>query len=298
MFKQVQDINVKNNIKAFDKKNIKMKGATTVLKYEFLNHDDGLDTSGYCVYNILKDRYKMKEEKVMLMAEEVEPVISKEHGLSSNQLLHICQKKDISMYGFDQNKKCFIKHISKNQNYKFYRAIRKYGWDNFEWTVIYQSKNKDHTLNEMESYFIKEYDSFNNGYNSTLGGDGTFGLILSEEARKKISIGNSIPKPQTPEHIRKRTQSRLRNLSLGITQPNKHSEETKQKISQKTKGISKPISKEHKRNLKCHVNNSTKLVCPYCGKEGQHTNIKGKHIPYCKLNPNKNYLQLILMELI
>ena len=35
----------------------------------------------------------MKEEKVMLMAEEVEPVISKEHGLSSNQLLHICQKK-------------------------------------------------------------------------------------------------------------------------------------------------------------------------------------------------------------
>lgn len=118
MFKQVQDVNVKNNIKAFDKKNIKMKGATTVLKYEFLNYDDKIDESGYCVYNILKDRYKMKEDYVMKMASEVEPVRCKEDGLSSNQILHICKTKDISMYGFDQSKKCFIKHISKNQNYK------------------------------------------------------------------------------------------------------------------------------------------------------------------------------------
>lgn len=72
-----------------------------------------------------------------------------------------------------------------NNNYKsaFYSALRKYGWDNFTWEVLYQSKDKHHTLNEMENYFICEYKSYGgfvdcNGYNMTLGGDGTFGKIL------------------------------------------------------------------------------------------------------------------------
>ena len=97
MWEKIQDVNVKNNIKKFDMKSIKMKGARKVLKYEFLNHDDSIDESGYCVYNILKDRYNMSDEYVMSTAAEVEPVISKEDGLSSNQILHICQQKDISM---------------------------------------------------------------------------------------------------------------------------------------------------------------------------------------------------------
>lgn len=118
MWEKIQDVNVKNNIKKFDMKSIKMKGARKVLKYEFLNHDDSIDESGYCVYNILKDRYNMSDEYVMSTAAEVEPVISKEDGLSSNQILHICQKNDISMYGFDQSKKCFIKNISKSRNSK------------------------------------------------------------------------------------------------------------------------------------------------------------------------------------
>jgi hypothetical protein len=55
----------------------------------------------------------------------------------------------------------------------------------------------------MEKYFIQEYNSFHNGYNSTLGGDGTFGLVLSQETRKRISEGNKISKPHTPEHNKK-----------------------------------------------------------------------------------------------
>ena len=30
---------------------------------------------------------------------------------------------------------------------KFYDSIRKHGWESFEWSVIYQSKDKHHTLN-------------------------------------------------------------------------------------------------------------------------------------------------------
>jgi len=104
--------------------------------------------------------------------------------------------------GFDSkwpNRKKIHKSNFKNLDYKFYRAIRKYGWDNFDWELIYQSKEKDHTLKIMEKFFIEEYDSFNKGYNSTLGGEGVFGLKrhFSEEERnhrKNKMIGNTIAK--------------------------------------------------------------------------------------------------------
>jgi group I intron endonuclease len=64
-----------------------------------------------------------------------------------------------------------------NHNYYFYRAIRKYGWDSFEWFVLYQSKDKDHTFLFMEQYFIDLYESYRNGYNCTKGGLGVLGSI-------------------------------------------------------------------------------------------------------------------------
>jgi group I intron endonuclease len=57
-------------------------------------------------------------------------------------------------------------------NNKFYNAIRKYGWESFVWEIIYQSKDIDHTHHVMETYFINEHNSYNQGYNSTSGGDG------------------------------------------------------------------------------------------------------------------------------
>jgi group I intron endonuclease len=190
--------------------------------------------------------------------------------------------------GFDSNfpnRKNVHKSASKKQNYKFYRAIRKHGWDNFVWEIIYQSKDKEHTLKIMEPYFINEYNSFYAGYNSTFGGDGTFGLILSDSAKKLISEKNKIPKPQTEQHTR--------NIALGLRKyydcnPGKPcSEETKLKISLALTGVPRPFTDEHKLNLKCHENNTTTIECQYCGKHGQLTNMKSRHIPYCDLNPNK-----------
>jgi group I intron endonuclease len=184
--------------------------------------------------------------------------------------------------GFDSkwpNRVKIHKSSYQKQDYKFYRAICKYGWDNFEWSVVYQSKEKEHTLKEMESYFIEQYDSFHNGYNSTLGGDGTFGLILSEESRKKISQGNKVSKPHTAEH----------NKKIGDAQRGKKrgplTKEHKSKISKKTKGISKTFTEEHKKNLKCHQNNLIKVSCPHCNKIGQLTNMKRWHFDKCKLVP-------------
>jgi group I intron endonuclease len=75
---------------------------------------------------------------------------------------------------------------NKNTNYKFYKAIAKYGWDNFEWIAIYQSKNYEHTYKTMESHFIKEYNSFENGYNMTTGGDGVNGCKTSGAPKGRI----------------------------------------------------------------------------------------------------------------
>ena len=95
-----------------------------------------------------------------------------------------------SYIGFDSNfpnRKNSHKREYPNKDFKFYRAIRKYGWENFTWEIIYQSLEKDFTLNIMEAFFITEYNSYYNGYNTTLGGEGTFGYIRPEEDRKKIS---------------------------------------------------------------------------------------------------------------
>lgn len=81
-------------------------------------------------------------------------------------------------------------------DFLLHKAIRKYGWENFDWEIIYQSKDWKHCLRVMEPYFIGFYDSFANGYNMTLGGEGTLGLI-----RNDLKLWNQIPK--TKENIEK-----------------------------------------------------------------------------------------------
>ena len=51
-----------------------------------------------------------------------------------------------------------------------YRAMRKYGFDNFSFEVLEECPEAK--LNEREIYWIKFFDTFENGYNLTMGGDG------------------------------------------------------------------------------------------------------------------------------
>jgi group I intron endonuclease len=75
--------------------------------------------------------------------------------------------------------------------YRFHRAIRKYGKENFEVSIIAFCNNADE-LKENEIKFISEYESMNpdKGYNMTEGGDGTFGRVCTLETRLKISEAN------------------------------------------------------------------------------------------------------------
>ena len=63
-------------------------------------------------------------------------------------------------------------------------AIHKYGIENFTFEIIEECQTKE--LNEKERYWIQYYDSYNNGYNRTLGGDSLKGeehprAILTKE---------------------------------------------------------------------------------------------------------------------
>jgi group I intron endonuclease len=76
---------------------------------------------------------------------------------------------------------------NKSSHFQLHHAIRKYGWESFDWEVIYQSKDREHTLKIMEPLFIEQYNSFESGYNQTLGGEGTFGKLQSEKNKKFLS---------------------------------------------------------------------------------------------------------------
>lgn len=72
-----------------------------------------------------------------------------------------------------ERRKSSHKSVAKyeKRNFKFYNAIKKYGWDAFLWGIIEECNIE--LLNEKEKFWINEYNTYHTGYNSTLGGDGT-----------------------------------------------------------------------------------------------------------------------------
>lgn len=66
----------------------------------------------------------------------------------------------------------FKEHLrdSAIKDSKLYRAIRKYGKENFSIELI--EEVEEESLSERERFWIKENDSYYHGYNSTFGGEG------------------------------------------------------------------------------------------------------------------------------
>ena len=61
-------------------------------------------------------------------------------------------------------------HSPKVEKRPLYEAIRKYGIEHFSIKVVEECPLEE--LDERERYWIEQYQSFKNGYNATLGGDG------------------------------------------------------------------------------------------------------------------------------
>lgn len=118
---------------------------------------------------------------------------------------------------------------------KFYGAIQKYGWENFEHEIVADGLTLEEA-NILEQELIDRYhtqdDAF--GYNLDSGGHNT---THSEETKQKIGEANHIAlqgKTWSDEQ-----RAKMSALFTGEGNPffgHKHTEETKQKISEAMKG--------------------------------------------------------------
>lgn len=126
------------------------------------------------------------------------------------------------------------------------RIAKKYGKEIFE-RIILEDNIKNDLLNDREIFYIKQEDTFNNGYNSTIGGDGGGHWIYqkSEEEIKLISDVKSKKlsgrtfsdetKIKMSESAKKKifTEEHKKNIGLAVKKRGgiKHTDETKKKLS-------------------------------------------------------------------
>lgn len=86
----------------------------------------------------------------------------------------------------------WAKHLNDAKNgsrYKFHRAIRKHGADNFSVRVLFHSDDYA-ALKAKEIHYVQVYDSFHNGMNSTLGGNGALGCNLNPQWMEAVTVAN------------------------------------------------------------------------------------------------------------
>lgn len=153
---------------------------------------------------------------------------------TSNNKIYIGQSDDI--------KRRFRRHKTELRNDKhinvhLQNAWNKYGEKAFEFLILDITESIE-GLDDLEKQYIKELDTFRNGYNRTPGGESGYTSFLgkkhSEESKKKMRLAK-LGKRRSEE-----TKANMRKSAKGFT--GKHSLETKKKMSEKAKG--RTFSKE------------------------------------------------------
>lgn len=172
----------------------------------------------------------------------------------------------------EQQRRCVFNNIKCSYGgKKIDNARKKYGPDNFEYTVLVKitGDNQDEInkcLDTLEIGFIRMYDSYNKGYNSTIGGDisPNKGKRMSDEQKRRISDSlKGRPSPKKGRKISEETRRKIRE-SVRI-----NSDETRRKKSESHKGKppwnkGKKMSEESKKKM----SESTKGNIP--GNKGKH----------------------------
>ena len=186
-------------------------------------------------------------------------------------------------------KRRFSSHLSalrynKHVNAKLQRAFNKYGELAFEFNIIEKTLCSSEELANKETYYIKYFDSFNNGYNLSYGGEGygkcvcsekvksmlrtlKCGYKESEETRKRKSISMKNCSDMKERKIRAsnlfrrlwkdnafREKMRLLNIGNTYNLGKNLSDETKEKISKSHIGNKNPFyGKHHTEEEKNHI---------------------------------------------
>lgn len=109
--------------------------------------------------------------------------------------------------------------MSRRKSYPIYKAIRKYGWDNFIKEIIATAPTEE-TAQLLEEALIKQFDSVKNGYNSSYIGSGGDNFKGQEDKLKKF----------------RKTMSRVTAGEKNGMYGKHHSDEAKEKQKEKAKG--------------------------------------------------------------
>ncbi len=129
---------------------------------------------------------------------------------------------------------CATKCSKAVSNMAIHRAIKKYGKSNFTVEVIEEIDSAN--LNDRERYWIKYYNSYNNGYNSTKGGQDSckpFKDLDVESIIKEYNTGKSLRTLGTIFKVDKQTIKDLlirHNVELRTTRTYKLSQKDRDKV--------------------------------------------------------------------
>lgn len=168
----------------------------------------------------------------------------------------INNKKYIGFTSKGQSKR-WSKHIlsSNNPKTKLHRAIKKYKPSSFSIETIECSIDRDYLLHEREPYWIDYFNTVDDGYNMTYGGDGCHGYKHNHKTLSIISENSS--RNWKNKHFREKQKSNKRRngqsdsnstiIKRVISRFNNGNyimkESTKNKISSKNTGYVPPNTK-------------------------------------------------------
>lgn len=128
----------------------------------------------------------------------------------------------------------------------FWRAIQKYGWDNFEGEIIADELTLDEA-NELETSLIKSLNSIDPsiGYNNREGGSNG---AMTEEAKRKIGAAHKGIGHVCSEETKKKVSESLKEYYKTHKHPctgTHYSDERRKKISETRKGVNSPSYGKH-----------------------------------------------------
>jgi group I intron endonuclease len=144
------------------------------------------------------------------------------------------------------HKKCALSN--RYPNNLFHKAIRKYGYDAFEWEVIFESEDKQLTLKIIEPFFIASLSYLGESYNLAKGGEGN---TSSRTQKQKLEHSKKMKG-------RKHSRSHKDNLSKSLMN-RVFSEEHKRRISESKKGNKVCVGRVLSEETRKKISNAKKL---------------------------------------
>lgn len=127
-----------------------------------------------------------------------------------------------------------------HDNKHLQRAWDKYGGKMFSFYVV--ELCDEQSLSEREIFYIAEFDTYENGYNQTLGGEGTRGFYHTEEWKMWLRMLNT--GKVLSEETRKKLSEAKKGKHVEVTPAMR---EAYKRLSEKLKG--RVITEEHRRKI-------------------------------------------------